>query len=191
MILLGVSGLRRSTKNGASEGIRTLDTHVGNVMLYQAELRSLPKSLMKLRKISRIASPFFRALFLRNERKRHRRQNAHERRDVIPPDLLLQIHHRKDAKDRQRNDFLHNFQLRCGIHIAAPAVRRHLQDVFEKRNAPARDDHKPDRLEFVFQMPIPRERHEDVRAEEQDDREPAGICKIHGAKMNSQPIGVK
>jgi hypothetical protein len=31
-------------KNGASEGIRTLDTHVGNVMLYQAELRSLPRS---------------------------------------------------------------------------------------------------------------------------------------------------
>ena len=30
--------------NGASEGIRTLDTHVGNVMLYQAELRSLPKA---------------------------------------------------------------------------------------------------------------------------------------------------
>ena len=29
--------------NGASEGIRTLDTHVGNVMLYQAELRSRPK----------------------------------------------------------------------------------------------------------------------------------------------------
>ena len=29
---------------GASEGIRTLDTHVGNVMLYQAELRSLPKA---------------------------------------------------------------------------------------------------------------------------------------------------
>ena len=30
-------------KSGASEGIRTLDTHVGNVMLYQAELRSLPR----------------------------------------------------------------------------------------------------------------------------------------------------
>ena len=29
-------------KIGASEGIRTLDTHVGNVMLYQAELRSHP-----------------------------------------------------------------------------------------------------------------------------------------------------
>jgi hypothetical protein len=32
----------RNLENGASEGIRTLDTHVGNVMLYQAELRSLP-----------------------------------------------------------------------------------------------------------------------------------------------------
>ena len=32
-----------TTKIGASEGIRTLDTHVGNVMLYQAELRSLPE----------------------------------------------------------------------------------------------------------------------------------------------------
>ena len=34
-----LSAIRRV---GASEGIRTLDTHVGNVMLYQAELRSLP-----------------------------------------------------------------------------------------------------------------------------------------------------
>ena len=29
-------------KSGASEGIRTLDIHVGNVTLYQTELRSLP-----------------------------------------------------------------------------------------------------------------------------------------------------
>src|SRR5213596_1984959 len=37
--------LRRFTegKHGASEGIRTLDIHVGNVTLYQTELRSLPK----------------------------------------------------------------------------------------------------------------------------------------------------
>ena len=32
----------RSKKIGASEGIRTLDIHVGNVTLYQTELRSLP-----------------------------------------------------------------------------------------------------------------------------------------------------
>ena len=29
-------------KIGASEGIRTLDVHLGKVMLYQTELRSLP-----------------------------------------------------------------------------------------------------------------------------------------------------
>jgi hypothetical protein len=38
----GVMRKKCREKNGASEGIRTLDTHVGNVMLYQAELRSLP-----------------------------------------------------------------------------------------------------------------------------------------------------
>jgi hypothetical protein len=43
----GRSGKSR-TKNGASEGIRTLDTHVGNVMLYQAELRSRPINILKL-----------------------------------------------------------------------------------------------------------------------------------------------
>ena len=36
---------------GASEGIRTLDTHVGNVMLYQAELRSLPNRLGQITEI--------------------------------------------------------------------------------------------------------------------------------------------
>ncbi len=30
-------------RNGASEGIRTLDIHLGKVTLYQAELRSRPK----------------------------------------------------------------------------------------------------------------------------------------------------
>jgi hypothetical protein len=49
-------------KNGASEGIRTLDTHVGNVMLYQAELRSLPMNHAKLNQSSRIASLNFTSL---------------------------------------------------------------------------------------------------------------------------------
>src|SRR4051812_32185092 len=53
-------------RDGASEGIRTLDTHVGNVMLYQAELRSLPESSLTLRFSRRKASPslgqFYRQL---------------------------------------------------------------------------------------------------------------------------------
>src|SRR6266404_8604750 len=46
-------------KIGASEGIRTLDVHLGKVMLYQTELRSLPKLPRKLRELGRIASPVF------------------------------------------------------------------------------------------------------------------------------------
>src|SRR5579862_5053489 len=46
-------------KDGASEGIRTLDTHVGNVMLYQAELRSRPKARRNYGKY-----PGMQALFL-------------------------------------------------------------------------------------------------------------------------------
>jgi hypothetical protein len=48
--------VRRSKekKIGASEGIRTLDTHVGNVMLYQAELRSLPKTFGEIKRIVRV-----------------------------------------------------------------------------------------------------------------------------------------
>ena len=44
-------------QNGASEGIRTLDTHVGNVMLYQAELRSRPEARGRIRKTGALASP--------------------------------------------------------------------------------------------------------------------------------------
>ena len=42
LVASGDVGDKTLEKIGASEGIRTLDTHVGNVMLYQAELRSLP-----------------------------------------------------------------------------------------------------------------------------------------------------
>jgi len=48
-------------EDGASEGIRTLDIHLGKVTLYQTELRSLPfRKAGKLSDISpEIASPVF------------------------------------------------------------------------------------------------------------------------------------
>ena len=49
---------------GASEGIRTLDTHVGNVMLYQAELRSLPNRLVEITEIP----PGCKSCFEENDR---------------------------------------------------------------------------------------------------------------------------
>src|SRR5258705_1181570 len=47
-------------KIGASEGIRTLDTHVGNVMRYQAELRSLPEDRRQTTRPPKICKPHFR-----------------------------------------------------------------------------------------------------------------------------------
>ena len=50
----------KAPKIGASEGIRTLDTHVGNVMLYQAELRSLPLSEAEVKATPVDCKPCFR-----------------------------------------------------------------------------------------------------------------------------------
>src|ERR1043165_4977739 len=44
-------------KIGASEGIRTLDIHLGKVTLYQAELRSRLQNVGKLRESPTKASP--------------------------------------------------------------------------------------------------------------------------------------
>jgi hypothetical protein len=51
------------TEDGASEGIRTLDTHVGNVMLYQAELRSLPNELGQATRTARECKLDFSEIF--------------------------------------------------------------------------------------------------------------------------------
>gem|GEM_PF-2088726 len=56
-------------KIGASEGIRTLDTHVGNVMLYQAELRSLPNRLGQATEIPAERKPPFAQFFCPNPRR--------------------------------------------------------------------------------------------------------------------------
>ncbi len=73
---------KSSLEDGASEGIRTLDTHVGNVMLYQAELRSL-------RELGRNASPVFEAFRRRSSLgEREHREAFGVRR--IPPFLVGQ-----------------------------------------------------------------------------------------------------
>jgi hypothetical protein len=48
-------------KIGASEGIRTLDIHLGKVTLYQTELRSLPHKSGKITATSRNCKPCFMA----------------------------------------------------------------------------------------------------------------------------------
>ena len=47
------------TKIGASEGIRTLDIHLGKVTLYQTELRSLPNKRGKIKPTRLNCKPVF------------------------------------------------------------------------------------------------------------------------------------
>jgi hypothetical protein len=117
----------------------------------------------------------FLGSLLRNNGEGHRGQHADEGGDVIPAHLFLKIKQREPAKYQQRDDFLDDFQLRGRVNIAAPTVGRHLEAIFEKCDAPTRDDDEPERFEFVFQMPVPRECHEEVRAKKQDNRQPAGV----------------
>ena len=50
-------------ETGASEGIRTLDIHLGKVTLYRTELRSLPKAVAQSTKFSRFGKSDFQTKF--------------------------------------------------------------------------------------------------------------------------------
>ena len=132
-------------------------------------------------------------LFLRPERERHRREDAHKRRHVVPADFLVQHNHRETAEDRQRDDLLHDLELRDGIDRKADAVGWNHEQIFKERDAPAREDDQPERqvFEFRIQIAVPRDGHENVRASQQHHGQPAGLSKIHRAKMNSSAKGVK
>jgi len=117
-------------------------------------------------------------LFFWPERKRDGGQNAHERREMVPPDFFVEIKKRKHAKDRERDDFLDDFKLQRRIDRVAPAIRRHLKTIFKQCDAPAHEDDEQQRLVLEFQMAIPRERHENVRESQQYDGQPAGLGQV-------------
>jgi len=114
---------------------------------------------------------------LRPEHEHDRGQNAGERGEIVPPEFFAEIINGEHAEDRQRDDFLYDFELRDGINRVAPAVGRDHEKVFKESDAPARDDDQPKRRAFEFrvQIAIPRERHENVRANQQHDGQPAGL----------------
>ena len=71
------------------------------------------------------------------------------------------------VKNDDRNAFLHDFELRESEVSRADTIGRHLEKIFKKREEPACTHHQPKRLVFEFQMPIPRERHKNIRDKEQ------------------------
>ena len=105
----------------------------------------------------------------------HGGDDAKEGGDVVPSGHGLEIQHGKDGEDGEGDDFLDDFQLVGGEGVAAPAVGRDLQNVFEEGDAPTDEDDDQDGLILEFEMAVPSHGHEDVGAGQQDDGEPAGV----------------
>ena len=121
-------------------------------------------------------------------------EDADEGGDVIPSRHGLEIKERKHHEYYEGDDFLDDLQLVGGVRVVAPAVGRDHEKIFKESDAPAREDDQPERrgFEFRVQVAIPRERHENVRADEQHDGQPAGLNNfIHGAKMKTPSSQVK
>src|SRR5215471_21067133 len=90
------------------------------------------------------------------------------RPEEIELDRLLHVEDRERHEHAERDDLLHDLQLREIEHGVANPIGRHLQDVFEERDAPADENRNDQRTGAqVAQMRVPRERHEDVGADQQ------------------------
>jgi hypothetical protein len=119
------------------------------------------------------------------------RQNANECGDMVPLDLYAQEHNGEPRKNAQCDDFLDDFQLWRRIHGIAPPVCRDLKTILKKCDAPARQDYEPQRLGLVFQMAVPRERHEDVRAGQHHNRQPAGLGQVVHDFYSSKTLKIR
>lgn len=104
------------------------------------------------------------------ENKKDRQCDAAEARRVVPLYFFPEIEDRENREDRQSDDFLNGLELRCAEFIGANAVRRDLEAILEKSDAPADQDNLPECGGAELQVAVPGEGHEDIRNGEQDDR---------------------
>jgi hypothetical protein len=117
-------------------------------------------------------------LFLRPEGKRHGGEDADKGGDVVPGRHGLEIKEGEHHEYHEGDDFLDDLQLVGGVSAVTPAVGRHLQHIFKKRDAPAHHDDNQERLAFEFQVAVPGAGHEKVGANEQHDGQPAGLSEV-------------
>ena len=96
--------------------------------------------------------------------------NAEARPQKIETQLLLHVENCKWNEHHQRDRFLKNLELRKRQYSESNSIGWNLKEIFEQRDSPAhycRD--VPFAVVQRSQMSVPRERHEDVRKNEQAD----------------------
>jgi hypothetical protein len=109
------------------------------------------------------------------KRERHSTDQKKERGGMIPFDAFAEIRPREDDEHAKRDDLLDHFQLkRCEFTIA-DAIRGDLKTIFSERDEPAHQDYCQKRSFAVFQVTVPGNRHEDIRANQKEN------C-FHGAR---------
>src|SRR6266513_2853131 len=109
-------------------------------------------------------------IMLTPEHEEHRATHTQRRPQIIEPHRFLHIEGRKRHEHAQRDDFLQNLELAQLQLRVTDAVRRHLEQILEQREPPARkrrDDPGP--LAQVPQVCVPGEGHENVGQDEQND----------------------
>ena len=102
---------------------------------------------------------------------------------MVPGELRAESRHREEDEDRERDHFLNDLEFkkreRTAVAFKAETVGRHLKGIFKKRNAPREEDDRPDGPErdelhvLELEVQVPGERHEDVRNDEEPDRQKA------------------
>src|SRR5476649_19710 len=93
-----------------------------------------------------------------------------EAHPMVEGDLLAEIEHGEGREHGERDHLLHGLELGRRVNGMAPTIGRHRQAILEEGNAPARQDHQPQRPVGELEMPVPGERHEDAGDQQQDDR---------------------
>lgn len=85
------------------------------------------------------AGPMFHraVIALRPEHEVDRAEDAESGPEVIQFDRLLHVENGEWYKHRERDDFLHDFQLRKRELGVADPVGRNLKQIFKQRDAPA------------------------------------------------------
>jgi hypothetical protein len=107
-------------------------------------------------------SPFF-------EDEENRRDDEPKTDEVIPLQLFFQIDNGKNAEHDECDDFLNCLELGARELVRANSVGRHLETVFEERYEPADQNDLPQGNFPEFQMPVPGNRHENIRNSQQSD----------------------
>ena len=129
-----------------------------------------------------------RPLQLAPESKSHRANQAYKRRAVVPSDLLAKVEPRKNGKNRQRNHFLDNLELKGGKFPIPKPVGRNLKAIFKKSNESTDDNDQKERLVLELQMPVPRNGHKNVGADEEQDSSHTRTVRQTGCRLATDTL---